>query len=104
MRPGPAPRPAPGGTQSLRYSRATMHRVFWMDDSAPSSRAFTTGELSEALAFAESLRRRRRDGEPVSFVTIATEDPAHVGQGGVADPAADYDWVKRRPPPRRRST
>ncbi|MCA3180906.1 MAG: hypothetical protein O9345_21945 [Burkholderiaceae bacterium] len=81
-----------------------MHRVFWMDDTTPRSRAFATAELGEALAFAESLRRLRQEGGAVSFVTIATEDPAHVGQGGVADPAADYDWVKRRPPPRRRST
>jgi hypothetical protein len=81
-----------------------MHRVYWMDDTAPRTRAFATAELSEALAFAEALRRRRRDGEAVSFVTIATEDPGHVGQGGVADPASDYEWVKRRPPPRRRAS
>lgn len=81
-----------------------MHRVFWIDDTEPRSRAFGSGELSDALAFAESLRRRRRGGEAISFVTIATEDPAHVGEGGVAHPAADYDWVKRRPPSRRRST
>ncbi len=79
-----------------------MHRVYWMDDAGPRSEAFASDALSDALAFAEALRRRRRAGEPVSFVTIASEDPAHVGEGGVADPAAHYDWVKRRPPPRRR--
>jgi hypothetical protein len=81
-----------------------MHRVFWMDGATPRSRGFDSDALSEALAFAESLRARRRAGEALAFVTIATEDPAHVGQGGVADPAPDYDWIKRRPPARRRST
>jgi hypothetical protein len=74
-----------------------------MEDATPSSRAFGVEELAAALAFAASLRARRRAGESVSFVTIATEDPAHVGEGGVADPSLDYDWVKRRPAPRRRS-
>lgn len=78
-----------------------MHRVFWIEDDGPRSEAFGSDALSAALAFAEALRRRRRDGESVSFVTIASEDPAHVGEAGVADPPADYDWVKRRRPSRR---
>ncbi len=81
-----------------------MHRVYWMEGAVPRTEAFASDALSAALAFAERLRRRRRDGEPVSFVTIATEDPGHVGEGGVADPDPGYDWVKRRPRPRRRST
>lgn len=79
-----------------------MHRVFWMDDASPRSEAFAPDALGAALAFAESLRRRRRQGEPISFVTIATEDPASVGETGVGEPPADYDWVKRRPRPRPR--
>lgn len=78
-----------------------MVTVFWLEAGHPCAQGFATGALGEALAFAEALRRRRRDGEPVSFVTIASEDPAQVGETGVADPPADYDWVKRRAPPRR---
>lgn len=81
-----------------------MHRVYWMDGLTPRTEPFGNDALAAALAFAESLRRRRRDGEPVSFVTIVSEDPAHVGEPGVADPEPGYDWVKRRPRPRGRST
>jgi hypothetical protein len=84
--------------------RATMHRVYWMDGATPRTEPFASDALAAALAFAESLRRRRRDGEAVSFVTIVSEDPEQVGEGGVADPAPDYDWVKRRPAPRRSSS
>jgi hypothetical protein len=79
-----------------------MYRVFWIEAQVARSEAFAADALSAALAFAESLRARRRAGESVSFVTIASEDPAQVGESGAADPRADYDWVKRRPPPRRR--
>jgi hypothetical protein len=81
-----------------------MHSVYWMEGATPRAEVFGSERLADALAFAESLRRRRRAGDAVSFVTIASEDPAHVGEGGVADPAPGYDWVKRRPPPRRRPT
>ncbi len=79
-----------------------MYRVFWIEAQAARSEAFAADSLSSALAFAESLRARRRAGGAVSFVTIASEDPAQVGESGAADPRADYDWVKRRLPPRRR--
>jgi len=78
-----------------------MYTVYWTEDGAARSRTFDGHGLSDALACAEALRRRQHAGEPVSFVTIASEDPAQVGRGGVADPPADYAWVKRRPPPRR---
>jgi hypothetical protein len=79
-----------------------MHRVYWIEADEPRTEAFASDALSAALAFAESLRARRRAGDSVSFVTIASEDPAHVGEAGVADPPADYAWVKRRRPPARR--
>ncbi len=79
-----------------------MYRVFWIESDAARSEAFPPDALAAALAFAEALRARRRRGEAVSFVTIASEDPGQVGESGAADPRADYDWVKRRPPPRRR--
>lgn len=79
-----------------------MYRVFWIESDAACSEAFPADALAAALAFAEALRARRRRGETLSFVTIASEDPGQVGEAGAADPRADYDWVKRRPPPRRR--
>lgn len=79
-----------------------MVTVFWLESGRACAQGFASDALGDALSFAESLRRRRRDGDPVSFVTIASEDPAQVGEAGVADPPADYHWVKRRPPPRRR--
>ncbi|MEN9317339.1 MAG: hypothetical protein RIS35_3732 [Pseudomonadota bacterium] len=75
-----------------------MHRVFWIEVGEVRSEPFAHDALSAALAFAESLRARRRAGDSVSFVTIASEDPGHVGEAGVADPSPEYDWVKRRPP------
>jgi hypothetical protein len=78
-----------------------MLTVFWLESGQARAQGFASGALGDALAFAESLRQRRRGGDPVSFVTIASEDPAQVGEAGVADPPADYDWVKRRRPMRR---
>ena len=80
-----------------------MYRVFWIESDAACSEAFPADALAAALAFAEALRARRRRGETLSFVTIASENPGQVGEAGAADPRADYDWVKRRPPSRRRS-
>ena len=82
---------------------AVVHRFFWMDGDAPCSEPFPADGLARALAFAEALRRRRRAGEKVSFVTIASEEPSQVGHAGVADPSPDYDCVKRRAPVPRRS-
>jgi len=85
----------------LEPHTAGMYQVYWTEDGHPRAQAFERHALADALAHAESLRRRQHDGEPVRFVTIASEDPAQVGRSGVADPPADYAWVKRRPPPRR---
>lgn len=80
-----------------------MYVVYWTESGAPRSRDFGPDALSQALACAEALRLRQRAGDPVSFVTIAGEHPDQVGPPGVGEPAADYAWVKRRPPPRRPS-
>jgi hypothetical protein len=79
-----------------------MYTVFWIEAGSPRAQAFGGEALADALAFAEQLRRRRRDGEPIAFVTLASEDPNSVGQSGVSDPDPGYAWVKRRPPPARR--
>jgi hypothetical protein len=79
-----------------------MYRVFWLESNEARSQGFASDALSAALGCAEALRRRQRAGDPVSFVTIASEDPNRVGLPGVADPSPTYAWVKRRPPPRGR--
>ncbi|HYF58700.1 MAG TPA: hypothetical protein VEA81_07070 [Burkholderiaceae bacterium] len=75
-----------------------MYRVFWMEADEPRSEGFPGDALTRALAFAEAQRRRRREGEPVSFVVLASEDPHSIGESGVADPSPGYDWTKRRRP------
>lgn len=77
-----------------------MHCVYWLEEGEPKHRMFASAALGEALAWAEALRTRRRAGGPVGWVSIASEDPDQVGEAGVADPAADYAWVKRRAPRR----
>ncbi|MFC0401797.1 hypothetical protein [Paraburkholderia rhizosphaerae] len=57
---------------------------------------FGDSELTQALAFAEDLRKRQAAGEDVSFVSLCSENPHSVGRAGVADPPADYVWTKRR--------
>jgi len=58
--------------------------------------SFPAGAMADALAFTETLRRRQSRGEPVSFVTLCSENPNSVGRPGVADPPPDYAWKKRR--------
>ena len=58
---------------------------------------FGSSELVPALAFAESLRRQKREGERLSFITLQSEDPNCVGEQGVNDKLPEgYDWKKRR--------
>lgn len=47
--------------------------------------------LAEALKLAEVLR-----AGGFKYVTMAHESPDMVGKQGVASPAADYHWPKRR--------
>ncbi|HZY18742.1 MAG TPA: hypothetical protein VFE82_09680 [Ramlibacter sp.] len=75
--------------------------VYWLE--APAGlpgqarhRVFPPQALGEALQFAEVLRRRRRDGEPLSHVSLQSELPESVGEAGVAGPSADYAHYKRR--------
>jgi hypothetical protein len=73
-----------------------MYMVYWIESDSPVSKSFDSSELSLALNHSESLRQRQRSGEAISFVTIASENPQCVGQGGVASPPPDYNWTKRR--------
>lgn len=77
-----------------------MFMVYWTEIDAsgamPQARAFDSDAMREALQFMEALRARQRGGEGIGFVVMSSENPHSVGHPGVADPAADYDWKKRR--------
>lgn len=73
--------------------------VFWMDTGHATSAKFDAYEMMKAINFMEGLRARRRAGADISHVCIQSEMPESVGEAGVSDPAADYDWRKRREDP-----
>ena len=74
--------------------------VYWLEHGAaaaqPRHATFAADQLAAALAHAESLRARRRAGEPISHVSIQSELPHVVGPAGVADAPAGYAHYKRR--------
>lgn len=84
-----------------------MYKVYWTvtqdGHQTPHSHSFGSSEMTEAMHLCEALRRSRREGAPVSFITFCSENPDHVGQSGV-DSIKDgltpdglpYTWVKRR--------
>jgi hypothetical protein len=79
----------------------TMFVVYWLEGPFDTNgyarfERFEADALAQALAFAESLRKRRADGDEVRFVTLCSENPQSVGKPGAAEPRADYDWKKRR--------
>ncbi|MCA3187352.1 MULTISPECIES: hypothetical protein [unclassified Cupriavidus] len=78
-----------------------MYMIYWTEATtegmAPHAQSFPGDALRDALQFAEALRRRQFAGEPVSFVTLCSENPNSVGKPGAADPPPDYEWKKRRP-------
>jgi hypothetical protein len=79
----------------------TMYVVYWLEtslenESRASFERFDADALTDALRFAEGLRKRQADGEALGFITLCSENPHSVGRAGAADPPADYDWKKRR--------
>lgn len=77
-----------------------MYMVYWTktqeEHSTVHGQSFASEEMSAALKFMEELRRRQREGEPICFVTMSSENPHSVGHPGAADPSPDYNWKKRR--------
>jgi hypothetical protein len=90
--------------------------VFWLELNhmnewqhwEPMHKSFAPKQLSEALKFAEDLRKQRVAAEAtikqhgeytatrISHVCLQSEMPEAVGQAGVSDPDKDYSWSKRR--------
>jgi hypothetical protein len=76
-----------------------MFVVFWLEVGYPNHKKFNAAEMTEALKFMEHLRAYRRSGDDISHVCLQGESPDSVGEAGVAAPAADYAWYKRRQDP-----
>jgi len=74
----------------------TIHRVYWTEDDEPKSKSFGKDSIDQMLKYCEQLRKDRVAGRNVSFIGTATENPDCMSLPGVAAPAADYDWEKRR--------
>lgn len=70
----------------------------------PHCKAFGPQQMSDTLKFLEELRAKRREGEPLSFITMTSELSDSVGESGAATIAVDmrlpdgsiYAWRKRR--------
>jgi len=79
-----------------------MFVVYWLEAGQSSTSTahferFADDQMTQALAFTETLRRKQAAGEDVGFVTLCSENPRSVGKAGASDPPADYAWKKRRP-------
>ena len=73
-----------------------VHRVYWTENNISQSKDFGEGELDATLKHCELLRKLRRDGKDISFITISSEIPDCVSLDGIDVVAEDYDWKKRR--------
>jgi len=84
-----------------------MYKVYWTvaedGQEYPMSQSFDTIDMSGAMKCSEDLRKARRAGVPVSFITFVSEHPDSVGEAGVdsikngkTPDGHDYQWVKRR--------
>jgi hypothetical protein len=75
------------------------YEVFWLYEGEAHHKPFTDLELTEALTFANALRRRF----DIRHVTISSESANSVGEAGVTSvedgktpDGHDYTWRKRR--------
>ena len=77
-----------------------MFMVYWVqthdEGCTPQCRAFDTEAMTAALQFTEVLRKQQREQGGIAHVTLSSENPHSAGLPGVADPAPDYNWKKRR--------
>lgn len=77
-----------------------MFKIYWTEFQKNEATAFfkdfTEDGLTDALQFAELLRKRRREGEYIRHIVLSSENPNSVGEPGVAAPSPSYSWKKRR--------
>jgi predicted NUDIX family phosphoesterase len=69
----------------------------------PHRQLLRSNQLTLALELCEELRRRKRNGEAISFIGMVSEDANQVGEMGVDSIVEGktpdghvYDWKKRR--------
>lgn len=77
-----------------------MYVVYWLEtvdeQAVPRVKEFDSN-LNAALLFAEMLRKRKYNGEPLMFIDLVSDNnPNSVGKAGVDVTGPDYDWKKRR--------
>ena len=75
-----------------------MYKVYWTELAEGVERPVSVSitELTDMLATCANLRKRRREGESISYITSVSENPDVVGEAGVDTVKPDYDWTKRR--------
>lgn len=86
----------------FRIRSYTLYMVYWSESNerrqtVARSQQFDNDAMAHAMQFMEALRARQRNGERVSFIAMASENPDSVGLSGVAEPSSTYNWKKRRP-------
>jgi hypothetical protein len=77
-----------------------MFMVYWTEVQGelehPQSRNFDLHQMTDALQYMESLRKKQRMTGDICHVTMSSENPNSVGLPGVDVTGDDYDWKKRR--------
>lgn len=77
-----------------------MFMVYWTEVQGelehPQSRKFELDQMTEALQYMESLRKKQRMTGGICHITMSSENPNSVGLPGVDVTGDDYDWKKRR--------
>lgn len=73
----------------------TIHKVYWTHNGIERGMSFT--DLNLVLKKCEELRKAAIRGEPITFITSASEyGPEVTVKQGVDVVDATYDWKKRR--------
>lgn len=72
------------------------YKVYWTEEGVANSVDFDKDGMTQALHACEALRKRQREGDNVSFVSLCSEHPDNVTKMGVDVTGPDYDWKKRR--------
>jgi hypothetical protein len=82
-------------TQAREIRR--LGRAFLLQRATQEPHCSKFDDMGLMLKFCEELRRRRREGEPISYIGSSSELDESIGESGVEGPPPDYNWKKRRP-------
>jgi len=77
-----------------------MYIVYWTEfqeeKRIPLKKEFELSEIADALKYMEVLRKDKREGAPIGYITYVSENPDNVTKMGVDVVGPDYEWKKRR--------